>query len=221
MGNFDLIEYLSRASRGNGSAEGGDIPSLKQIGADHNISIAKLREQLSVARSYGFVDVQPHHGITLRPYSFSPAVKNSLSYALALDQSYFKDISELRIQLETNNWYSAVEKLTSEDISAMKRLVKRAKEKLNASPPQVPHQEHRSLHLTIYRKLDNVFVVGLLEAYWDAYEAVGLSRYTELSYLRSVWEYHDLIVQALAKGDFDRGYRLMVDHMTLIKDVTA
>ncbi len=83
MGNFDLIEYLSKASRGNGNAKGADIPSLKQIGEDNNVSIAKLREQLSVARSFGFVDVQPHHGITLRPYSFSPAVKNSLAYALS------------------------------------------------------------------------------------------------------------------------------------------
>ncbi len=48
----------------------------------------------------------------------------------------------------------------------------------------------------------------------------GLSRYTELSYLCSVWEYHDLIVQALEKGEFDQGYRLMLDHMGLIKDRT-
>jgi DNA-binding FadR family transcriptional regulator len=220
MGNFDLIEYLAKASRGNGSANSADIPSLKQIGKDNNVSIAKLREQLSVARSFGFVDVQPHHGITLRPYTFTPAVKQSLAYALSLDPTYFRDFSELRIQIEANNWYQAVEKLTPADIKAMQELVGAALAKLSASPPQLPHQEHRSLHLAIYHKLDNVFVVGLLEAYWDAYEAVGLSQYTELSYLRRVWQYHDRIVLALAQGDFDQGYRLLLEHMDLIKNRT-
>ena len=68
MSKFDLIEYLSQASRGNGSTDGPKIQSLKKIGEENKVSIAKLREQLSVARSFGFVDVQPHHGITLKPY---------------------------------------------------------------------------------------------------------------------------------------------------------
>ena len=221
MGKFDLIEYLSQASRGNGSLDSAKIPSLQQIGETNKISISKLREQLSVARSFGFVDVQPHHGITLQPYSFTPAVKQSLSYALSVDSSYFQDFSELRTQIEANNWYPAVEKLTPEDIEILQNLVDTAINKLSASPPQLPHHEHRALHLTIYSKLENVFVVGLLEAYWDAYEAVGLNQYTELAYLKSVWHYHSLIVQALSQGDFDEGYRLLLDHMDLIKDRPA
>jgi DNA-binding FadR family transcriptional regulator len=218
MGNFDLIEYLSQACRGNGSTQPVKIPSLQQIGKANNVSIAKLREQLSVARSLGFVDVQPHHGITLRPYSFTPAVKQSLSYALSVDSNYFRDFSELRTQIEANNWYQAVEKLTQADIAILQGLVDTAQTKLSASPPQLPHAEHRALHITIYSKLENVFVIGLLEAYWDAYEAVGLNQFTELAYLKSVWHYHSLIVQALSRKDFDEGYRLLLDHMTLIDD---
>lgn len=221
MGNFDLIEYFSKARRGNDSAEDTKIPSLRDIGKENKVSITKLREQLSVARSYGFVDVQPHHGITLLPYSFSPAVKQSLTYALSLDPNYFKDFSDLRNQIEANNWHQAVKKLTPTDIEILQKLVQSACDKLSASPPRLPHEEHRALHLTIYRKLDNVFIVGLLEAYWDAYEAVGLSQYTELSYLRSVWQYHSRIVHALAEDDFDEGYRLLLEHMELIKDRTA
>ncbi|MBN2043685.1 MAG: FadR family transcriptional regulator [Anaerolineales bacterium] len=221
MSDFDLIKYLSRARRENGSADCADIPSLQKIGKENRVSIAKLREQLSVARSLGFVDVQPHHGITLRPYSFTPAVKQSLSYALSVNPAYFQDFSALRIQIEANNWYQAVEKLTPADIEVLQKLVDKANAKLSASPPQLPHAEHRALHMTIYSKLENVFVVGLLEAYWDAYEAVGLNQYTELAYLKSVWQYHSQIVQALAQGDFDQGYRLLLAHMDLIKDRNA
>lgn len=220
MSNFDLIEYLSTAShtRDNG---GPQIPSLKELGAEHHVSIAKLREQLSVARSLGIVDVQPRTGITLLPYSFSPAVKNSLSYALSVDRNYFKDFSDLRRHVEANYWYEAVEKLDSADLGRLKSLVETACRKLGSNPPQLPHQEHRDLHLIIYGKLDNVFVVGLLEAYWDAYEAVGLTQYTELSHLKSVWQYHAQIVDALIAGDMDQGYQLLLEHMDLIKDIPS
>jgi DNA-binding FadR family transcriptional regulator len=220
MSNFNLLEYLSSA-RHTGDNGAPQIPSLKELGEEYHVSIAKLREQLSVARSLGFVDVQPRTGITLLPYSFSPAVKNSLAYALSVDRSYFKDFSDLRRHVEANYWYEAVEKLDMEDLSQLNSLVENACIKLNSSPPQLPHQEHRDLHLIIYGKLDNVFVVGLLEAYWDAYEAVGLTQYTELSHLKSVWQYHAQIVEALVAGDVDRGYQLLLEHMDLIKDIPS
>lgn len=220
MSNFDLIDYLSSTKResANGFPE---IPSLKCLGEENQISIAKLREQLSVARSYGFVNVQPRTGITLLPYSFAPAVRHSLAYALSIDRRYFEDFSDLRRHVEANYWYQAVSELEPQDLECLRGLIKQAEHKLESNPPQLPHQEHRDLHMTIYGKLDNVFVVGLLEAYWDAYEAVGLSRYTELAYLKSVWRYHAQIVDALAAGDPDQGYRLLLEHMDLIKDIPS
>lgn len=220
MSKFDLIDYLSSTKREtlNGAPE---IPSLKDLGEENHVSIAKLREQLSVARSYGFVDVAPRTGITLLPYSFAPAVKHSLSYALSIDRCYFEDFSDLRRHVEANYWYEAVEKLEPQDLECLRGLLQRAEQKLDSNPPQLPHQEHRDLHLTIYGKLENVFVVGLLEAYWDAYEAIGLSRYTELSHLKSVWHYHAQIVEALEAGDLDEGYRLLLEHMDLIKDIPS
>ena len=220
MSKFNLIEYFSTTKRDthNGPPE---IPSLKDLGEENHVSIATLREQLSVARSYGFVDVQPRNGITLLPYSFAPAVKHSLSYALSIDRRYFKDFSDLRRHIEANYWYEAVARLAPSELDCLKGLIQQAQRKLESTPPQLPHQEHRDLHLTIYGKLDNVFVVGLLEAYWDAYEAVGLSQYTELSYLKSVWRYHAMIVDALIEGDVDKGYRLLLEHMDLIKDIPS
>jgi len=218
MSNFDLIEFLSIASRGAKNGSQTEIPSLKDLGENNHISIAKLREQLSVARSYGFVDVQPRTGITLRPYSFTPAVGRSLKYALSIDRTYFEDFSDLRRHIEANYWFEAVEKLNQDDLDHLSSLVKSACQKLESSPPQIPHREHRKLHMRIFGKLENVFVVGLLEAYWDAYEAVGLNQFTELSYLKSVWSFHAQIVEALVKGDYEEGYRHLLSHMDLIKD---
>jgi DNA-binding FadR family transcriptional regulator len=217
---FDLISYLSDHNT-LPKEEECSIPSLKDLSAEQGISISKLREQLSVARALGFVRVQPKTGIRLLPYNFAPAVRRSLSYALSLDRHYFEDFSDLRRKIEANYWFEAVEKLEKQDYEKLQTLVKQAAKKLESFPPRLPHEEHRELHMTIFGKLDNVFVVGLLEAYWDAYEEVGYSQYTELDYLKSVWAYHRKIVEAIVQGDFDTGYQMLLEHMKLLMDISG
>ena len=72
------------------------------------------------------------------------------------------------------------------------------------------------LHLCVFGKLGNPFVLGILEAYWEAYEAVGLNVYTDYGYLREVWTYHQKMVDAILAGDIDAGYQALVDHTDLL-----
>ncbi|MEX2143323.1 MAG: FCD domain-containing protein, partial [Anaerolineales bacterium] len=76
--------------------------------------------------------------------------------------------------------------------------------------------EHRELHLTIFQHVENPFVLGLLEYYWSAYEEVGLSRYTGISYLNQVWAMHRRIVEAIASRDFATGHQILNEHFDLI-----
>jgi DNA-binding FadR family transcriptional regulator len=212
---FDFLHFLVIQGLGN-AEELVEIPPLKTLSKQTGVSVTSLREQLSVARAFGFVDVRPHRGIRRLPYRFTPAVQTSLSYAISLDRRNFDYFSDLRRHIEGNYWFEAVEKLTDEDKINLVELVDHAWEKLEGSPIRLPHFEHRQLHLIIYGRLENPFVSGILEGYWDAYEEVGLNRYTDLEYLKSVWHYHKKIVDAIFKGDFEGGYRLLVEHMKLI-----
>jgi hypothetical protein len=72
------------------------------------------------------------------------------------------------------------------------------------------------MHLLIYRRLDNPFVLGLLEAYWDAYEAVGLNLYTDYFYLEEVWGYHQRMVDGIISGDLEAGYQALLEHTDLL-----
>jgi DNA-binding GntR family transcriptional regulator len=91
-----------------------------------------------------------------------------------------------------------------------------AKQKLNGLRVQIPHSEHRQLHMTIFRRLDNLFVLGILEAYWEAYEKVGLNLYSDYDYLQQVWDYHQKMVDALTKGNFQEGYQFLIEHKDLL-----
>ncbi|MBX3046463.1 MAG: FadR family transcriptional regulator [Anaerolineales bacterium] len=208
--SFDFIKYLAN---GNGSDR---LPSLQELSAEHGVSISVLREQLQVARALGFVEVRPRTGIKRLPYTFAPAVRESLFYAMDRDRAAFDRFSDVRRHLERAYWYEAVERLTPEDVAYLRELVDRAEEMLQVEPIRVPHAEHRELHLVIYRHLENPFVLGLLEAYWEAYEQVGLSRYTGLAYQVQVWNSHRQIVEAIANKDFERGHQLLNGHFDLI-----
>lgn len=88
--------------------DGGDetdrLPSLtalstalsKELGG----SVARLREQLEVAKALGFVEVRPRTGIRRLPYSFTPAIWQSLSFAITIKPDLFMSFAVLRRQVE-------------------------------------------------------------------------------------------------------------------------
>lgn len=211
----DISEFMRYLATHNEVEDG--LPSLKELSVELRVSVASLREQLEVARALGLVEVRPRLGTRRRAYSFTPAVRQSLVYALALNDEHFHKYAELRKHVETAFWYEAVEKLTEEDQRELQSLVARAWEKLRGMPIQVPHEEHRNMHLAIYRRLENPFVTGILEAYWEAYEAVGLNVFAGgYDYLQEVWHYHQEMVNAICKGDYKSGYEALVAHTDLL-----
>jgi DNA-binding FadR family transcriptional regulator len=180
------------------------------------MSVSTLREELQVARAMGLVDVKPRTGIKCLSYSFAPSVLRSLAFAVSVDRQMFRQFSDLRSHVEASYWYQAVSSLTLDDICELNQVIKKATSKLKADPIQIPHEEHRRLHLTIYRRLENCFVHGVLESYWDIYEAVGLSIYEDRKYLDRVWTYHQQMVDSISHGEFLSGYQALIAHMDLL-----
>lgn len=215
---MELSEFMRYLARQN--ADGDRLPSLANLSEQLGVSIASLREQMEVARALGLVKVQPKKGIRRQPYQFTPAVVKSLAYATAVDPDYyFHAFAALRTHVEACYWHEAVNLLTQEDRAGLCHLVEQAMEKLSSDPIQIPHAEHRELHLSIYKRLDNPFVTGILEAYWEAYEAVGLNTYTGIRYLKTVWEYHRQMVDAICREDYTAGYHALIEHADLLQQL--
>ena len=212
----EFLRYIAKTAPNAGQR----LPSIPELADQMGISIGKLREQLEVARTLGFLEVRPKTGIRTKEYSFTPALQVSLLYALSIDPDSFEHYGVLRNHIEAAFWHEAAALLTPQDKQHLQQLVATAWEKLQGRPIQIPHQEHRELHLSIFKRLDNPFVLGLLEAYWDAYEAVGLNVYADYAYLCEVWEYHERMVQAILEDDLDSGYQALVEHTGLLQKLS-
>ena len=219
MKNNNLSTQLSRflAYLAEEASNGVEyLPSLNELSKQLEMSVSTLREELQVARAMGLVEVKPRTGIRCLPYNFTPAVQTSLAYAVSLDKENFRQFSDFRNHIEASYWYQAVSSLLPEDIGQLNEIIKIANRKLNSDQIQIPHEEHRQLHLTIFSRLDNAFVFGILESYWDIYEAVGLSVYEDRKYLDRVWSYHQQMVDSITNNDFLSGYQALIAHMDLL-----
>lgn len=194
----------------------GRVPPLSELSQILGISVATLREQLEVARMMGVVEVKPKAGIHKLSYSFKPAVMTSLTYALASESTPFEQYANLRKHLEAAYFLEAVQKLTYEEKHDLETIVERSEEKLRRSPVVIPTTEHRDFHLSIYRKLNNPYVFGLLESYWELYKAAGFEIYPDMEYVNRIWQYHRKTVDLINARQYELAYQALMEHMELI-----
>jgi len=217
--NIDLDSELLAYIVEQGFQPGDRLPTISELQSSEHlgISASKVREQLEVARALGLVEVKSKTGMKMKDFSFAPAVRLSLFIALAQDQHNFELFSELRNHIEVAFWFKACKSLSAADIQEMRACVSAAREKLDGKHVRIPVEEHRAFHLTIFRNLNNPFVMGLLEAYWDAYNAVELSRYSDYDYLQTVWDYHEQILDQICLENFEQARELFIEHTKLLR----
>lgn len=213
-----LAQYLLDAESRRCSGERVKLPPLADLAADLGVSRGKLREELIAAQAYGLVEMRPGDGTYVNPLDFYTAIRPAVLFGIACDRETFLHIRELRAQLEVTYWDAAVRALTRADLQALREIVQSAERKLQSRPIEIPHAEHRELHLRIFERLDNPLVVGLLHAYWDAYEAVELQLYFDYSYFTEMWTRHKALVEALEAGDPRAGKEVLIAHFELLEN---
>jgi DNA-binding FadR family transcriptional regulator len=208
-----LLQYLA-AYPVNGDV---GLPTVAEISDTLGVSVGKLREELAHARGLGLVSLRPRVGMRREPFSFARVILPAILFGLATGEVTFAQMVQLRRGVEESLWDQAVARLTSADFSHLRALIAAADARLSRPQAIIPHQEHRDFHLTIFSRLENRLVQGILEAYWDVYEANEIGRYYTYAYWREVWHYHTLIVDALEAGDTALARQRLVEHFNLLQ----
>jgi DNA-binding FadR family transcriptional regulator len=215
---YYILQYIIDNDLQTSESEEIRLPPMDELASELGISRGKLREELVVAQAYGVVEMRPGDGTYVCPFDFYTAIRTLVLYGTAYDWKNFDHLYRLRVQLEITFWDEAVHNLTREDQEGLQMILEQAEYKLRGLPVEIPHKGHRDLHLLIFSKLDNKFVQGLLRAYWDAYEAVGLHRYFDLSYYEKMWISHRAIVEAIIAGECKKGQKILAGHFTLLEN---
>lgn len=215
--SHSIVRYIIE-DLGEPSEEPAKLPPLDQLAKQLGVSRGKLREDLIAAQAYGVIEMRPGDGTYLCPFDFYTAVRPLILYSIACNKGDFDRLYRLRARMEVAFWDDAAQTLGQAEIDQLAHILDRADAKLQGYPIEIPHREHRDFHVLIYSRLDNPFAQGLLKAYWDAYEAVGLHRYFELSYYQRMWTSHRGMVEAIASGENEAGKQILLQHFTLLED---
>jgi GntR family transcriptional repressor for pyruvate dehydrogenase complex len=216
--SHSILRYIIDGKLVERNAEPAKLPPLDQLAKELGVSRGKLREDMIAAQAYGVVEMRPGDGTYVSPFDFYTAIRPLVLYSIAGDRRKFDHFYALRARLEVTFWEDAVHGLTDTEMEELESILERAEHRLQGSPVEIPHGEHRDFHVLIYSRLDNSFAQGLLKAYWDAYEAVGLHRYFDLSYYQQMWSSHKRMVEAIRAGDYEEGKRVLIQHFTLLED---
>jgi DNA-binding FadR family transcriptional regulator len=215
---YSILQYIVDEELASHNGQPVKLPPMEELAESLAISSGKLREELVAVQAYGVVDMRPGDGTYVCPFDFYTAIRTLVLYGTACDWKHFDHFYKLRVQLEVGFWEEAVSKLTEDDKQKLQRTLAHAERKLKASRAEIPHKEHRDLHLLVFRRLENEFVQGLLKAYWDTYEAVGMHRYFDYSYYERIWADHRNMVEAIAAGKSEEGKRILTDHFKLLEN---
>jgi DNA-binding FadR family transcriptional regulator len=213
---YSILQYIVDKELNTPDGEPVKLPPMEDLAKELVISRGKLREELIVMQAYGLVDMRPGDGTYVCPFDFYDAIRILVLYSTACDWRNFDRLYRLRVQLESGFWEEAASGLDDEDKQDLQYILEQAEAKLKSTLVEIPHREHRHFHLLIYSRLDNTFVQGLLNAYWDAYEAVGLHRYFDFSYFEEMWNSHRKIVEAILTGRYREGKEVLARHFTLL-----
>ena len=193
------------------------LPPIGSLAKELGVSHGKLREDFIAAQAYGMVEMRPGDGTYVRPFDFYSAIRPAVIYGIACDKHNFDKFYRLRAQLEVGFWEEAIRKLLPEDFTKLERIIQRAENRLSSSPIEIPHREHRVFHMMVFSRLNNPFVLGLLKAYWDGYEAVELHRYFDISYYEEMWRYHKQIVELMKVGEIQQSQQVLKDHFAILE----
>jgi len=214
-----ILQYIvDHDLKPEGEGESSKLRPMDELCRELGISRGKLREQLIAAEAWGVVEMRPGDGTYVRPVDFYTPIRTLLLYSVTLDRENFTRYYELRTQLEIAFWEDATSKLMPEDKEKLQRIIERAERKLVGRPVEIPHREHRDLHLLAFSRLGNDYVLGLLRAYWDAYEAVGLHLYFDYDYYQAMWSSHKAMVDAIIAGQYAEGREILGQHFTLLSE---
>lgn len=215
---YTILQYIIDKELTSSGGEPVKLSPMDDLAHELGVSRGKLREELVAVEAYGVVEMRPGDGTYVCPFDFYTAIRTLVLYGTACDWKHFDHFYKLRVQIEIGFWEEAVGRLTEEDKQALQHILEHAERKLKASWAEIPHREHRDLHLFVFRRLENEFVQGLLKAYWDTYEAVGMHRYFDYAYYEKIWAGHRKMVEAIVAGKLEEGKQAMTEHFVLLED---
>lgn len=183
----------------------------KQLGVSRN----SVREAVKSLEGMGILEARRGSGLYVREFSWDPLLDN-LAYDLMQDIRSLAELLEIREVLEAGLLNEAIRELTDDQRRDLQALVESMKAR--ATRGENPFEEDRAFHNTMFRELNNITLLRLLDIFWlalrRASERADLDGHDYLDTYRS----HRYLLDTLVAGDVEAAQNALREHYRVIRD---
>ncbi len=183
------------------------LPSEGELARALEVSRSSVREAVKSLESMGILETRRGSGVFVRAFSFEPLL-NNLPYGLMEGAGALADLLEVRRILELSMIATAIERLDAEQALALDETLEGMRSK--AAQGESFPEEDRQFHRTLFQKVDNTILLGLIDVFWLA--ASKASQHQNLADPQPMSTYRDhvAIVEAVKARRVD-GARVALD----------
>ena len=191
------------------------LPSEGELARALAVSRSSVREAVKSLESMGILETRRGSGVFVRAFSFEPLL-NNLPYGLMEGADALADLLEVRGILELAMIATAIERLDEVQARALDATLAgmRSKAERGESFPA----EDREFHRTLFQKVDNAVLLGLIDVFWLA--ARKASQHKNLADPRPMSTYRDhvAIAEAVKAGRVDGAREALDRHYAGINE---
>jgi GntR family transcriptional regulator, transcriptional repressor for pyruvate dehydrogenase complex len=194
------------------------LPPERELVKRFKASRIAVREALKSLEAAGLVAIRPGSGVYVTEAD-SKTMSDSLYSILRIRNTSAKEMTEARLIFEPQVARLAAERITEQEIEALKNNVEKTAKLLKAGHPVV--QENIEFHILIAEATHNTVISLTMKTMLDvAQEMTVVSKDTlaeRIKVSRHSLTHHKEILKALDKRDPQRVYELIHEHVVRIQ----
>lgn len=170
-----------------------------QIAKDLGVSRQPVQQALHLLRSQGVVRDAPGRGLEVVP----------------LDLTYVQNVYDLRAVIEGLASRRAALSRPEEAVGRGKEIIDKGKDAVRRSAYREMVACDMEFHGWIYALSDNPLISATMDTHWTTIQRVMGEVLHIDEKPHNIWNQHEIIVEAIAKGDADKAEEVTKEHIIL------
>ncbi len=219
MAARDLQERIKKLIIDRRLPSGAPLPTEPELMAHLGASRNSVREALKGLQAMGIVEIRHGFGTYVGSMSLAPMIEGLAFRTVAghyRGENSLLQLLELREAVETGLVSRLAGRIPDADLVELDGLVDRMERQAAQGGDGIAETD-RAFHATLYRRLDNVLLSEVLEAFWDAFHRVSTDLGGAPQDPLVTCRQHRAIVDAVRSGDATRAEEVIRDHFGNIR----
>jgi len=206
-----ISDYLMEEVMQGKMRPGLKLPSDRELSARFGVGRTTIREALRVLSCVGIVTILPGHGTYLA--SKNTGFQVSLSWAVLLGENSVDHLIDVRNELEAVSARFAAQKADKASIAELDTIYQKMKVAFDQADFKSFLDLDLDFHLAIARCSRNPIIYDLLATSRRMLEFISRSGMVNMEDLRSIYDEHGAVYDAIVAQDSSRAQEKMADHL--------